>query len=105
MLRDVTDEIIRDDKLFSNYGWTDLNTLVVRWGLGWGDDEKFDSLSARNYINVVTATRPQITAALGIGEDEYDEVARIAIQEMSSENDYRQHVTLYSRFGRKSLEN
>ncbi|RUS15851.1 hypothetical protein BC938DRAFT_476803 [Jimgerdemannia flammicorona] len=94
-----------DDKLFLNAGWTDLNTITVPWRLGWGDDEKFDTLSAKNYSNLIAATRPQITTALGIGEDQYDEAGRIAIEELTTENEYRQRFTIFSRFGRKPLEN
>lgn len=59
----------------------------------------------QNYITGITACRPQITTALGIGEAEYTQIVEAVVKEITNPTEFLPYLTYCIRFGRKALHN
>jgi len=105
MLRDMNLMISADPNLYIEAGFTDLVSSNFQWCLGWGPDPAFAEICTNNYFSGLKNTRPQVTTALGLSEDEFDEVIKRIEEELTTPNDYRPFVPLYNNYGRKALQN
>ncbi|RUS33450.1 methyltransferase type 11 [Jimgerdemannia flammicorona] len=100
--RGVNDQFMSDPSVLSEAGIQNVVTATDMWRLGWDPDHALGEALAKNYVTVSRATRPLITAALGIGNDEYEETVQEIEEELSyRNNENRATMYIWRHYGRK----
>jgi len=58
-------------------------------------------LPKNNYITAIKSTRPHVTTALGLSDEEFNEVSKRLEEELTTPNDYHPIIPLFNNYGRK----
>ncbi|RUS34464.1 hypothetical protein BC938DRAFT_480264 [Jimgerdemannia flammicorona] len=102
--RGVNEDYMSTSAPLTAAGIIDVQTTAHVWGIGWGPERDIAEPFARIWVELVCGTRPQICAALGIGDSEYDQTVDDIRQELSYDNpDNRAIVHVFSHVGRKPM--
>jgi len=82
-------------------GLQEVQRVILSMPIGWGP-EKTLAMSIQSVLELVQGMKPQMVLALGLGEDEYDEMINVIRAELRAYKQFWNHVSFY---GRKHLPN
>jgi len=101
-LRDVNSEIFAEPSLLVDAGFVNIVSQYVPWYTVGNSDPNLEELTVKNWMTGIDATRPMLTASLGISDSEFDDVTERAKKEVQDPSKlYKLRNTLYSHYGQK----